>query len=368
MPMQRDRRVDILKGIAIILMVYGHTFPFCRNFIYLFHMPVFCIASGYCYQLKADSLSGLRKYICRRFERLYLSFILCNLVFLFSTNIMLQINFYTDNPAFKELSGTTPYVQNLYSSMSFPAMLKKIPQIILLRWLPPNNVASWFLPELFIVIFIHSLIEYIIRDKGGKAKRVVRIALIILMFLISLYISITNASIENIVRRYPAMYFSFLIGIFLKNFPQREKLYKLPFAVTSFVMLIILSFSQKVELAAGIINGLWYPICCICGWMFLMWISNIINQAVGKAGNVIAYIGRHTIPIVILHLISFKVVTLLYIGLKALPIFMLASFPVLFDTGEWIKIIYTMVGVFVPLLIYWLFEVSKERMLVLIRP
>ena len=48
----RNNNIDIIKGIAIILMVYGHTFGVARDFIYLFHMPVFIFVSGYCFKEK----------------------------------------------------------------------------------------------------------------------------------------------------------------------------------------------------------------------------------------------------------------------------------------------------------------------------
>lgn len=48
MSQNRNRWLDIAKGIAIILMVAGHT-PIpdvVSHFIYAFHMPLFFIASG----------------------------------------------------------------------------------------------------------------------------------------------------------------------------------------------------------------------------------------------------------------------------------------------------------------------------------
>ena len=48
---KRETSIDILKGIAIILMVIGHSgvSEGLERFVYLFHMSVFVIASGYCY-------------------------------------------------------------------------------------------------------------------------------------------------------------------------------------------------------------------------------------------------------------------------------------------------------------------------------
>ena len=45
----RNINIDIIKGIGIILMVGGHCgMPF-THFIYLFHMAIFFMASGYCF-------------------------------------------------------------------------------------------------------------------------------------------------------------------------------------------------------------------------------------------------------------------------------------------------------------------------------
>ena len=46
--LKRNQWVDVAKGIAIILMVLGHTAipDSLSRFIYSFHMPLFFIASG----------------------------------------------------------------------------------------------------------------------------------------------------------------------------------------------------------------------------------------------------------------------------------------------------------------------------------
>ena len=47
--MNRDYRVDFLKGLGIFLVVYGHLIPeesYVNNWIYSFHMPLFFILSG----------------------------------------------------------------------------------------------------------------------------------------------------------------------------------------------------------------------------------------------------------------------------------------------------------------------------------
>lgn len=44
--MGRDRTLDIVKGIGIVLVVLGHTSNILHNWIYSFHMPLFFMLSG----------------------------------------------------------------------------------------------------------------------------------------------------------------------------------------------------------------------------------------------------------------------------------------------------------------------------------
>ena len=56
-PSRRIGWVDIAKGIAILLVIIGHTVKFgggTRNFIFSFHMPLFFILTGYTSNLAAD--------------------------------------------------------------------------------------------------------------------------------------------------------------------------------------------------------------------------------------------------------------------------------------------------------------------------
>lgn len=56
----RFQNIDIAKGIAICLMVYGHTNSYGMSFIYLFHMPLFFILSGFLTKMDSGEESRLR--------------------------------------------------------------------------------------------------------------------------------------------------------------------------------------------------------------------------------------------------------------------------------------------------------------------
>lgn len=93
---QRDLRLDILKGIGIILMVMGHANAPGRSFIYLFHMAVFFIASGWLYREDAaKSGAGIWRFVWRRILSLYVPYVLTETIYSALNNVFLQLHFYS---------------------------------------------------------------------------------------------------------------------------------------------------------------------------------------------------------------------------------------------------------------------------------
>lgn len=84
-PSERLYWVDTLKGIGIICVVIGHLYANSfAGFLYLFHMPLFFIVSGYLLRPEAD----LRAYALRKARHLlipYLSFLV----------LLYPVDFYT---------------------------------------------------------------------------------------------------------------------------------------------------------------------------------------------------------------------------------------------------------------------------------
>lgn len=71
----RDLTWDAIKGIAILLMVVGHSGcpSYLRNFIYLFHMGLFYYASGHFFKVKG--IAGFLSYLKKKLIGLYWPFV-----------------------------------------------------------------------------------------------------------------------------------------------------------------------------------------------------------------------------------------------------------------------------------------------------
>lgn len=82
-----------MKGMGIILMVMGHAgCPlWLRDWIYLFHMPLFFFVTGYLF--KENYVDEKRRYLYRRFQSCYVKFVKYGLLFLVFQNLFYHIGF-----------------------------------------------------------------------------------------------------------------------------------------------------------------------------------------------------------------------------------------------------------------------------------
>ena len=106
----RVEEIDIIKALGILLMVLGHAGTPGTNWIYLFHMAVFVIASGYCFRPKHSEtlLKGVLPFIGKRIWQLWVPYAIWQSVFVLLNNWLLKINVYTSNPLlFEYVNGST---------------------------------------------------------------------------------------------------------------------------------------------------------------------------------------------------------------------------------------------------------------------
>lgn len=89
----RNEWLDVAKGIAIILMVFGHTgfSTYWAGFIYAFHMPLFFIASGWTSNWgKYD----IRKFVLHKVRTLLFPFVIYSAIVLIVSSKIEGYNFH----------------------------------------------------------------------------------------------------------------------------------------------------------------------------------------------------------------------------------------------------------------------------------
>ncbi len=105
--------ISITKAFGILLMVMAHAGcpKVAHDFIYMFHMPLFFIMSGYCFKLKY--VDAPKQFVWRRIKGLYFPYVKYGLLFLIFHNVCFSLNIY--NGKF----GYNGQVSSLYSMSDF---------------------------------------------------------------------------------------------------------------------------------------------------------------------------------------------------------------------------------------------------------
>lgn len=97
--MNRNRTLDVLKGIGIFLVVLGHaTFVDDRiiTYVFSFHMPLFFIVSGMLMRIKSEGDSTISSFIQKKLKTIvipYLSFSICYTIIDFLSVYFQQISY-----------------------------------------------------------------------------------------------------------------------------------------------------------------------------------------------------------------------------------------------------------------------------------
>lgn len=167
---------------------------------------------------------------------------------------------------------------------------------------------------------------------------------------------ILNVPFESLNKLF-AIYIVYLLGILLRRI-ERENFYGLKYGAGAAIPLLILSFKGGVSLNVGHITNIpFYIICSLLGWITIRSISSVF---VGHIKEMMVRIGYNTLSIVLMHFLCFKLVSYAYLQIRGLDQIYLASFPVLYNAPRYLWVLYTIVGVSVPLAVNYIYIKVKK--------
>ena len=338
----RDEGVSVTKGIAIILMVIGHSLwvnCYARSYIYMFHMPLFFFMSGFCF--KEKYLNDWKSFFKRRIKSLWWPFLKYNIIFMAFHNFFWNLNLYS-------VEGMEhPYVYDEYLDRLFHFLLMNGSEQFL--------CAYWFLNSLLAGSFI-----FFILRRFMKPHNILVVILLgtILLLLFSKYIPYSFSFIRIF---YATAFISSGNVFFVSSWRSRiNYLFILIFAV----MIGIGSLLWPCEiLTVGIKTFLPYYITAIAGCLMTLGCADIIVKFNSFLREFLAFCGEHTIAVLTYHFVSFKLVTYIIVSLYSLPISKLGTFPILegySSMGWWLA--YAILGVGGSFLI-WYFFITLKRSL-----
>lgn len=318
---QRDYIWDCVKGIAIILMVVGHSgcpMP-VYNFIYLFHMGLFFFISGRF--LKIGGREAFIPFIKNRIKGLYLPYVLFGLVFLTLHNLFFSIGWYD--------------TWNTWSSTLYWGV-----RTIGFIHVEPLLIPFWFLHTLFIGLALTYLI-CCIRNKY------IQYILVLVLYLAACVLNYKGITLPSTLNRDMGIVITIYLGYQLRD--------KKPpvggwWLLLSFLILLLSSFYIHIEIVDGIFGPvLAYPVLTIIGAVFVYNMAYYLSR-VHTIQSFFSFLGRNTLAILALHFTAFHLVSCVLVNLGIADKSELLNINVIKNVeipGFWL--VYTIFGVFLPL-------------------
>jgi fucose 4-O-acetylase-like acetyltransferase len=324
----RENNLDFLKGIAIILVVVGHTIQYRTNindfdsvflfrFIYSFHMPFFLFLSGAVASYwasffinEADLKIKIKFYFVRlrkSFVRLIIPFISWTIIKYYMHAIGIGLFFYIVD-SFKH-----PQISLWFLIAIFECIFIYLTVCIFLSFLDKNN-------SIYIAINSMNKIEYSI--------------LFLFLFLF-------------IFKFFPYYFFYFIFGVtsyrYLNNF---KSIYLKVIPLLCFIVLVPswyrLEINNYKNIATGNIFGGFFPyVVAIAGLLSVLFIAEFVKKIIPKLViKGIENIGKMSL------------------GIYAIHIYFLEWWPIVIAPLS-ISFILTMIGVHVSVIKTFLFGVHK---------
>ena len=378
---KRNTVISICKAIAIILMVIGHAESpdVLHRFLYEFHMPLFFAAAGYFFSLRY--LNDETTFIKKRLKGLYLPFVKWSIIFLILHNWMFDIGIL--NEVYGNESGgvTHPYAwrQTEQCLWNIVTAMGGYDQFL--------NGAFWFFRGLLVAsilyLIIYKGVDWLLRklkfikpkstiDPMSSSSPTISVGptpyiVCAVLLLLCAWKTYEGLKIITLIQGgYRELMGCFFFGCgFI--FRQWEHKYRVKWWTTLLFAIIVWWFSQhlwaNMNWRSTFEQFLSLPLPAVLGCLMVYNISTWIDKKEGIVKRFLIYCGDHTLSIFVFHILCFKLVSLLKIWYYGLDPRQIGCHMVIHEHSreDWFWVLYTIVGVGLPLLWMWGYEWLKER-------
>lgn len=327
-------------------MVIGHsgTTDYIKSFIYLFHLPAFYFISGYFFNDKY--VNDKITYAKRKLNQLYKPFIIYGIIFLIFSPLFYKLHI-TNKPI-----DTTIFIQNLFSILIF----KHVEELL---------VPFWFLRSLFTVSILFLIVRWL-NYKIMPSNNLFTTTICIVLFAIGAVLGTKNIHLPSQIQREFVVLLFFASGYFKKK--STFDYYKNKLLIIGvFILLCILARFIRIDLVSNYFNSIWgLLVGSFLGIYFLITLSKYLAKY-PIVSKFLSYIGRNTISILALHLLSFKLINIILILLYQFPLSTLSHWPTIHNTiisqSAW-WILYSITGIILPLGYSFIIKQLKTKLII----
>ena len=274
--MERDRTIDVMRGIAIILVVIDHAGG-KWGVINFFHVPLFFFISGCFFKPLQDySIAGLLKQF--KWRATYIPFIKYGIIFLLLSPILYKLHL---SNTYHE--GITEWRHTLFLILRFRTTMSDM------------LGQFWFLPALF---FAHALC-LTIHIFSTNFSKYIQILIFAGIYFIGMICFINGIKEPYDFSR--IMYLSFFYAMGFYSYKYMKYVYQYwQFPLLSFILLQ--TFCQYSYLVFS--NAILFLLFALMGIVMTAWLSNHIGK---RLTPILSFIGKHTMIVFIWHVLIIKI-------------------------------------------------------------
>ena len=338
MTKHRDLTFDIGKALCIILMVVGHSGcpDYLNTSIYMFHMPCFFFMSGWL--LSQRYIDDIKLGLKQKVKGIYWPFVKWTLIFVLLHNLFSVMHIYS----------------NSYSLNTF---LERMVRAFTMTGSEPLLGGFWFLISLFWAS-VFSLLYYRLLLKSVKLT-IIYISGGVIFSLVA------SASLQYLPFRIPQQFTEqtmlatafYMTGFLFKKYLQHAIQNRIAWLLLSIPLFAALFFRWSMQLKGALVFP--YYIVAVSGTLGLLSLSFVLKKC--PIRNILSYIGSKTLYILIFHFLAFRLVSYVYLSVNHLPMYYLQQSPVLRDTNQWLWLVYSIVGISFPLIVWELIHIRLKK-------
>lgn len=334
--------VTIVKAIGIILMVIGHSGcpQMLFNFIYLFHMPLFFFCSGIFYK-ELTNIENATIFLRKRISNLYFPFVKWSVLFLLLHNIFMLVGIYNTNYGYE--GGSSYYtISDIFQKFYYLLFTMHDYEELL--------GGFWFIRALFITSVLVVVFSLMLK-MFSKYK----FELLCLLFLV-LTVFIRRIAPDIELWRDISMgtlgAFFYMSGYLLMRY---NSYWQNKYGAILCCFILFLSyfyFKDGISMGCGYNKVLPFSISAVFGTILTFYISYVIESRSQIIRRVLYYIGNHTLVILALHFLSFRLFSFIIVLTYDINISHIAEHPVIKDVdiphSSW-WLLYCVMGITIPI-------------------
>ncbi len=345
----RNTSFSILKAIAIVLVVIGHSGApsFLNGFAYMMHVPIFFVCAGYFFRI--ESLENGGTYLKKRIQGIYFPFLRWSIAFLLLHNLWFYVG------VLNEKVGNGSGVLHPYSWHDFSQRLWSI-VFNMSGYDEFIGGAFWFF-RAFLLASIGFWVAMRLLNGFTYFKTNLRrgwtlaiVAVLLIVWMLSTDLRITGVA-QGGYRELTGLFFM-AMGFLFREYEHRIVAnWKVMLPTGVLLIVFALYWHSAMRPSATLVDFLALPLPALLGFFFWLNVAKWLDKYNNGVKRMFVYIGNHTIYIFAFHFLAFKLVSALKIGLLGLPWEQLGAHPVIATTQAFdpFFLLYTVVGIAVPL-------------------